>query len=117
MGLAIGVSQIAEPLEVIRFESQKKAIQKIKKVVKEEGIGDIVVGVSEGKMGQESRRFGEKLRDKVDLPVHYQDETLTTKEAQELSLKAGIKRKKRHRLEDAYSAALILQNYLDMHWS
>ena len=47
------------------------------------------------------------------IPVIYQDERLTTKESQRLSIEAGIKRKKRRTLEDAYSAALILQAYLE----
>jgi len=69
--------------------------------------------MSEGEMGKESKRFGEKLKIEFKLPLHYQDETLTTRKAQELSFEAGIKRKKRKEMEDAYSAALILQEYLD----
>lgn len=113
IGLAIAEGPLAEPLRVIRFESEKEAFKKTEQVVQVEQVERVVIGVSEGKMGQESRKFGGKLRDKLEVPVVFQDETLTTHEAQEFSRKAGIKRKKRKALEDAYSAALILQSYLD----
>ncbi|TEU02025.1 Holliday junction resolvase RuvX, partial [Candidatus Woesebacteria bacterium] len=87
--------------------------EKIIKIIKKEKVNKIVIGVSEGQIGEESKKFGEKLGKKVNLPVHFQDETLTTQDAQALSIIAGIKRKKRRALEDAYSAALILRNYLD----
>ena len=113
IGLALAISPIAEPYEVIRFEKLDVAIKKLKRVVKLEKIEQIVVGISEGKMAEETRKFGEGLEKELGIPISFQDETLTTKEAEELSRKAGIKRKKRRELTDAYSATLILQRYLD----
>jgi putative Holliday junction resolvase len=114
IGIALGDERLVEGLTVVRYEDEKKALEKIVKIIKKEKINEIVVGVSEGQIGEESRKFGEKLGKKVNLPVHFQDETLTTQDAQALAITAGIKRKKRRALEDAYSAALILQNYLDL---
>ena len=114
IGIALGDERLVEGLTVVRYEDEKKALEKIVKIIKKEKVNEIVVGVSEGQIGEESRKFGEKLGKKVNLPVHFQDETLTTQDAQALSIIAGIKRKKRRALEDAYSAALILQNYLDL---
>jgi putative Holliday junction resolvase len=114
IGIALGDERLVEGLTVVRYEDEKKALEKIVKIIKKEKVNEIVVGVSEGQIGEESRKFGEKLGKKVNLPVHFQDETLTTRDAQALSIIAGIKRKKRRALEDAYSAALILQNYLDL---
>ena len=113
IGLAIADGPLAEPLKVVRFESLEKVLEKVEDVVKKEEIERVVVGVSERKMGIEQRVFGKSLKEKLSIPVVFQDETLTTHEAQELSIKAGIKRKKRRALEDAYSAALILQSYID----
>jgi putative Holliday junction resolvase len=64
-------------------------------------------------MGDEIRWFVRSLVENLAIPVILHDETLTTKEAQEKSIKAGIKRKKRRKMEDAYAASLILQSYLD----
>ena len=113
IGLAVADGPFAEPLKVIRFNSQKVAIKKIEQVVAEVKPENVVVGISEGKMANETEVFVRKLRKKLNIPIYFQDETLTTKEAAELALKAGIKRKKRKHLEDAYSATIILQNYLD----
>ncbi len=113
IGLALGEGKLVEGLSVIRYKDEEKALEKIAGIIKKEAVDEIVVGVSEGQIGEESRSFGEKLSKKVNLPVFFQDETLTTQEAQTLSIAAGIKRKKRRVLEDAYSAALILQSYLD----
>jgi putative Holliday junction resolvase len=113
MGLALATSLIAEPYRVIRFSSNKGVIEEVREIIKKEQIEKVVVGFSEGKMAEESRNFGKELERITGTPVHFQDETLTTYEAQTLSEKAGIKRKKRRQLEDAYSAALILQRYLE----
>ena len=113
IGLAISDGKLAEPLRVIRCKSGEEGIEKLKKVVEEEDVGKFVLGVSEGKMGEESKAFGKRLQDGIKLPVVFQDETLSTHQAQELSIEAGIGRMKRKKLEDAYSASLILQSYLD----
>ena len=113
MGLALATSSLAEPYRVIRSETTEEAIRKINQVVAKEKIEKIVVGVSEGVMAEETRKFGNKLKKVVNLPLVFQDETLSTKIAKTLSMEAGIRRKKRKELEDAYSATLILQDYLD----
>ena len=115
IGLAIAESDsgLAEPYKVIRFKSEEEALEKISRVSRGSRVSRAVVGVSEGKTGEEARSFGKKLQEKLNIPVEFQDETLTSKEAQRLAIKAGIKRKKRRKLEDAYAAALILQAHLD----
>lgn len=113
IGLALATSSIAEPYKVIKVKSVGEAIQKVEQVVQVEQVEQVVVGISEGEMANETKSFARKLGNKLKIPISFQDETLTTKEAQDLSQKAGIKRKKRRELEDAYSAALILQAFLD----
>ena len=115
IGLAIAEtdSNLAEPLRVIRFQDFKILVAELRGIINNSGIEKIVLGVSEGKMAEETKKFGVKLRENLQVPVVFQDETLTTHIAQELSIKAGIKRKKRKKMEDAYSATLILQDYLE----
>ncbi|MBU0570277.1 Holliday junction resolvase RuvX [Patescibacteria group bacterium] len=112
IGLALAEGSLAEPYGVVRFKSEE-AIEKVEQVVKVEQVEQVVLGISEGKMGEESKRFGKKLEEKLKIPVIFQDETLTTHDAQKLSIEAGMRRKKRKKLEDAFSATLILQKYLD----
>ncbi len=113
IGLSISEGMIAEPLKVIRFEKKEDALEKVKRVVKAESADVVVVGMSEGEMGGETKEFAKILGERISSEIKFQDETLTTQTAQELSINASIKRKKRKTLEDAYSATIILQNYLD----
>lgn len=112
VGLALSALEIAYPFDVLRFKTEQELIEKLKAVIKEEDVEKIVLGVSEGQMAKSTKAFGERLKEKIALPVEYFDETLSTREAQDLAIEAGIKRKKRKALEDAYAATVILDNYL-----
>ncbi|OGM09151.1 hypothetical protein A2159_03625 [Candidatus Woesebacteria bacterium RBG_13_34_9] len=115
IGLAVGDidSKLAEPLSVIYFKSVEEILNKLGKLVRTEQVERIVLGISEGKMAQETVNFGKKLEEKTKISVIFCDETLTTKTAQKLAIDANIGRKRRKDMEDAYSACLILQEYLD----
>jgi|SRR3989344_3724540 len=115
IGLAIGdpENRLAEPFRILRYEDIKIMVEGIKKIISENKIDIIVIGLSEGKMAEETREFGKKLQKEFIIPVEYQDETLTSHDAQLLSIEAGIRRKKRKNMEDAYAAALILQSWFD----
>jgi putative Holliday junction resolvase len=112
-GVALATSSIAQPYEVIKYGSLRDLLRKLDSIIEKEKIEELVVGISEGAMGEEARKFGKKLKTKFELPVHFQDETLTTVDAQRLALESGMKKEKRKKLEDAFSAALILQSFLD----
>ncbi|OGM33406.1 hypothetical protein A2803_04375 [Candidatus Woesebacteria bacterium RIFCSPHIGHO2_01_FULL_44_21] len=113
VGIAVSSGVLAAPLKIIKNSGLKKLIFDIKNIVEEEGIEALVVGVSENKSGQSARDFGDKLAKELNLPVYFVDETLTTKDVQRLVIEAGMKRKKRKSMEDAFAATLILQSYLD----
>ena len=113
IGLALAMNRLAEPYRVIKYKHQKEALSEIQKVIQLEEVEHVVVGVSEGEMGQESQNFANLLKKKLKVPVDTFDETLSTQDAQLLSRAANLKIKKRRYLEDAYAAAVILQNYLD----
>jgi putative Holliday junction resolvase len=107
IGVALGVNSFAEPLKVIRVDSFEDAVSKVRKEIEIEKPSRVVVGISEGEMAEESKKFAEKLG------ALTFDETLTSKDAQKLSIEAGISRTKRHQMEDAYAATIMLQGYLD----
>ena len=115
IGLAIGdiESRLAQPFSVVRVTSETDAITKMASIIEHEDIEMLVLGVSEGETAEKTRAFGKKLSKETGIPVQYQDETLTTYEAQTLSMQTNMKRKKRKAMEDAYAAALILQEYFD----
>jgi putative Holliday junction resolvase len=106
-GVAIGVDKFAEPLKVIRFNDVNILVSEIRKIVADENIEKVIVGVSENSMAKESGDFAKSIGAEVF------DETLTTRDAQTMSIESGISRKKRREMEDAYAATVMLQNYLD----
>jgi len=113
IGLATSEGSLADPMCVIRYTDTKTLVEKLIKIIEEDSIEKVIFGVSEGEMAKESKNFSINFRKIVKIPVETFDETLSTQDAQRMSMEAGIGQKKRHQMEDAYAAAIMLQNYLD----
>ena len=114
IGVAVAEGKFSEPLKVIRYSDIATIIQQIKKIVEDEKIDKVVVGVSEGSMAEETKKFLSTIGNQLST-IRFEtfDETLTSQDAQRLSREAGISRKKRRGMEDAFAASIMLQNYLD----
>ena len=110
IGLSFSEGNLAAPIGV--EPNTKDFGRKIKDFCQKEKVEKIVLGISEGQMAQKQKKFGAKMARICGLPVELWDETLTSQEAVKVMIESGRKRKKR-RVEDAVSAALILQSYLD----
>jgi putative Holliday junction resolvase len=87
----------------------------------EDGLASIVVGLprhldgSPNAMTPRIERFGSRLRARTDLPVMFQDERLTSREAESrLARREKDWRRRKDRL-DAAAAAIVLQDYLESH--
>jgi len=113
VGIAIANRSLAEPFQVIKYVDIRSLIKQIVEICGKEKIEKIIIGISEGKMEENSKDFAESLKEKINIPIELFDETLSTQDAQRLAIEAGIKRSKRKALEDAWAATLMLQNYLD----
>lgn len=111
IGLAIADDGLAQPIDVIK--NHRKTLMKIVQLVEQEKIEKIIIGVSEGKIGQKAKEYGKQLGKITGIEVFFQDETLTTKEAVAKMIEAGRKKKYRQKKEDAFAAAIILQAFLD----
>lgn len=107
IGIATAEGILAQPWKVIQISSFKEAVKKTLQIQKGVGADKTIVGVSEGEMGEESKKFAERIN------AETFDETLSTQTAQELSREGRVSRKKRKSLEDAYAAAVMLQSYLE----
>ena len=110
IGIAVAESGLAEPLVVVE---NSKSLSRIDNFIDRYQIEAIVVGVSEGKMADETKIFAREIEMKFGLPVYFHDETLSSQDTRELIAKAGIKRNKRENKIDHYVAAMILQDYID----
>ncbi|MCL2631227.1 MAG: Holliday junction resolvase RuvX [Firmicutes bacterium] len=92
----------------------------IAKLCTEKCVEKIVIGMpynmdgSEGFRAQKTYDFAEKLRGYIgDIPIVFEDERLTTVEAEKLLIQSGVRRENRKKVIDKVAAAIILQNYLD----
>jgi putative Holliday junction resolvase len=83
------------------------------------GVDRIVVGYplrldgSEGIQCEKVNRFIRRLQTRFTIPVIRRDETLSTKEAEELLRETGVRREKKRGIVDRLAAGIILQGYLD----
>jgi len=68
---------------------------------------------SEGPRVQSVRALARNLLRLRDIPIAFQDERLSTFEAEEKLIAAGVRRDKRKAVIDAHAAANILQSALD----
>ena len=55
----------------------------------------------------------EQLEKILDIPIHLQDERLTTKSATDMLIMGNVSRKDRKKVVDSLAATIILQSYLD----
>lgn len=108
IGLALASGPLAEPIGIIDIKNWESGI---KRICQEQAIEKIILGISEGKMAEKTKKFSQELGEIMGLPIEFQDETLTTNEAIVKMKEAGKKIKNID--EDSFSAALILQSYLD----
>lgn len=113
VGISFADGRLAEPLKVLHNTELDSLVKAISGIAQQLQAELIIVGKSEGKMARESKSFASLLSKFVKIPVKTFDETLSTKDAIRLSFLAGIGPKKRKKMEDAYAACILLQNYLD----
>jgi putative Holliday junction resolvase len=129
IGLAVSdaTRTLARPLSALRTTGlQGDALMLVSDEVArlaadEDGVSAIVVGLprrldgTPHDMTARVQAFGSRLEARTGLPVRFQDERLTSREAESrLALREKDWRARKAKL-DAAAAALILQDYLDAH--
>ena len=103
---------------VIHSRKDEKTITEIQKLIAENGVGEIVVGLpknmdgTEGPRAEVCRAFAERLKEATGLPVAMWDERRTTVEAHNILSEHNYHGKKRKNTVDAVAASLILEGYL-----
>ena len=124
VGIAISdlLGWTAQGVEIIRIneENQDFGIDRVAELVKEHDVVGFVLGLPKnmnntlGPRAHATHDYGDLLQDKFNLPIDFQDERLTTVEAERMLVEqADTSREKRKKVIDKLAASLILQNYLD----
>lgn len=135
MGLAIADAnaQMAQPLSTIERVNRNEDMRRLRELVREHGVRQVVVGLplrldgTRGEMAEEAERFARRIQKQIGVPVELVDERLTSWEAERLLEEmqgrfihaeksfGGRKHKKgpERATVDAVAAAVILKEYLE----
>ncbi len=112
----------AQGLEIIQIDeaNEEFGLGRLAELVAEYDVEKFVVGLpknmdgSIGERAEASYCFGELVTEELGLPVEYEDERLTTVQANRMMIEEGnVSRKNRKKVIDKIAAMMILQNYLD----
>ncbi|GEL15840.1 Holliday junction resolvase RuvX [Pediococcus cellicola] len=112
----------AQGVEIVAINEDLKefGLKRIGELVKQYEVAGFVIGLpknmnnTSGPRVDAAKAYGQLMMDTFNLPVDYQDERLTTVEAQRMLIEqADTSRKKRKKVIDKLAASLILENYLD----
>ena len=120
MGFAIGNETIktANPLEPLQRKTLDYDIAHIKNIIDQYGINKVVFGYplnmdgTKSEMIEEVEKFAHMVQQKIKLVVDFEDERLSSFEADEILKPYQPDLKKRIKLLDSMSAVIILKNYM-----
>ena len=126
VGVAVSdaLMMTAQPLETVTRDSEKKlrkTLARIAALAEERGVGLFVLGRpvhmdgSAGERVEKCAEFKELLEKRTGIPVVWQDERLTTAEADEILSESGVPKEDRKKYIDQVAASLILKEYMESH--
>ena len=102
----------------IRRKNEKRDLAQLRDAIEQYSPREILVGMpynQDGSLGSRAKgikKFSERIRDSLGLPVKYWDESFSTKTAEQTLIEAGVGRKKRKTVIDKMAATVILEEYL-----
>ncbi|GMA69375.1 putative pre-16S rRNA nuclease [Leuconostoc litchii] len=112
----------AQGVEIIRINEDEKefGLDRLGEIITEKNVQGVVLGLpknmnnTEGPRAEAARNYAQMIENRFGLSTDFQDERLTTVEAERMLIEeANISRKKRKKVIDKIAAEFILQNYLD----
>lgn len=121
IGVALSdeLKMFAQPLEFIPAEPFAAFLQRLKDILRDKEVEQILVGMprnmdgSYGPAALKVREFIAVLKDAVAVPIQTWDERLTSAQANRFLIEANVRRDQRKLKVDKTAAAVLLQSYLD----
>ena len=121
MGIALSDEwgTVATPLEFIPAEPFGEFLARLKDLLKEKQVEQILVGMprnmdgSYGPAALKVQEFVAVLKETIVIPIRTWDERLTSAQANRFLIEANMRRDKRKQRVDGAAAAILLQSYLD----
>ena len=120
-GVAMGDDEtdLVSPVDVVVAPRTSAAlIRELLSVIDRQRPHALVIGLplnmdgTEGAATKSVREFGAKLQAQTKLPIHFQDERLTSFAADQRMAQSGRTHKQKKELRDALAAAEILRDFL-----
>ena len=124
-GLAVGDTEtrFVSPLDVIEKPmapgpAGQSLIDAVAKAALDHNAGALVIGLplnmddTEGPRVKLVRAFAARLAERIGKPIHYQDERLTSVDADWAMAQSGLTHGQKKKRRDALAAAAILRDYL-----
>jgi putative transcription antitermination factor YqgF len=114
VGLALSEGVYASSWKIITVSGLKDALTKMMQIIEAEKVDCVVIGKPEsGEARTITLQFIKELKKALPkLSIIEKEETLSSQKALEQMIEMNVSKKAR-KSEDAYAAALILQEYLD----
>lgn len=109
----------ATPLETIKRTKFTQDAERIVEIVSQNNVVAVILGLplnmdgSEGPRVQSTRAFARNLSPKLDLPIAFWDERLSTSAVTRMMIEADLRRDRRAEVVDKLAASYILQGALD----
>ena len=110
---------IASPYDTYTRVNLEADLNYFSDLVKKQDVELIVIGLAynmDGTSGDRievTKQFGALLQEKLNLPIVYVDERLSSVEAEDILAQAKVPAIKRKGLIDKIAAGIILQNYIN----
>lgn len=115
-----GLRLIASPVETIaRGKKLAPALSRLFELYDDRGACGLIMGLplnmdaSEGPRAQSARALAYNILKARDLPLAFQDERLSSAQAERVMIDADLSRARRSEIIDASAAAVILQAAID----
>jgi putative Holliday junction resolvase len=120
IGVALSdpLGMTAQPLTVLKSAGTQKDLIALGELVDQYEVAQVIVGLPLNMDGTESsqtmkvREFTAKLSDRLNVPVFFLDERLTSRQAERTMRESGVKSEKQRGKVDQVAAALLLQSAL-----
>ena len=121
IGLAVSDPnlRVASPITTLRRVKMAVNVREIADVMNDRDIGGLVIGLplnmdgSEGPRAQATRDWSVDIAERLEIPIAFWDERMSTMAVERIMIEADMTRKRRAEKIDQAAAAYILQSALD----
>jgi putative Holliday junction resolvase len=110
---------LARSIGIVDRKTHPNYIDELIRIISAENPAELIIGLplgvddEETAMSKEVREFATKIGEQITLPIHFVDESFTSKKAAELMMHRKKKARRDKSLSDKIAACLILQEYID----